>query len=318
LTHTLVGVGMANAFFRRRVGPPAVVILAAASSLPDIDGLAMFLADDSTWVMMRRTFGHSIFLIPLWALGLTALFRGFYPKIPWSGIYGMVMLGAFVHLFFDLVNTFGVVPLWPSNSWRPELSIIFIIDLILTGLLLFPLLIAIPKRMRPSLVPLSRISLILVAFYVAFCAASRFMAQEVLAASQILPPAVQHSFVYAFPEPLGPHRWRGVVRDGDTYRIYLVHTLTGEMELKGEVKTDWNDPEVDRVRRSDLGRRIEWFFKAPVWTNGVEIAGEGDPLETIEKVEVFDLRFRPVLISRGDLFTFKFRVYADGKVLLEE
>ncbi|MBI4715240.1 MAG: hypothetical protein HY760_04780 [Nitrospirae bacterium] len=37
VTHTLIGVGLGNAFFRRRIGPPALVILAVASNLPDVD-----------------------------------------------------------------------------------------------------------------------------------------------------------------------------------------------------------------------------------------------------------------------------------------
>ena len=64
VTHTLVGAGMANAFFRRRVGPEAIPILALASNLPDIDAV-VHLTGDPAALLWRRSFGHSLFTIPV-------------------------------------------------------------------------------------------------------------------------------------------------------------------------------------------------------------------------------------------------------------
>ncbi|PYS96581.1 MAG: hypothetical protein DMF50_04130, partial [Acidobacteria bacterium] len=63
VTHTLVGVAMANALFRRRIGPESVPILAIASNLPDLDA-AVHLTGSPAALLMRRTFGHSLFLVP--------------------------------------------------------------------------------------------------------------------------------------------------------------------------------------------------------------------------------------------------------------
>ncbi len=305
VTHTLVGVSMANAFFRRRIGPPAVTILAIASNLPDIDAI-VHLSGDPTAVLLRRTFGHSIFTVPIWSLVLAIILRLFYPNIKLMTLFGLVLLGASFHLFFDLVNSFGVVLLWPFYNWRPELAVIFIIDLILTGILAVPLLLYLIPSMRRHLELLSRIALVCTLAYVIICGANRIMARQALA-SEIDYQKNIPEFVYVFPEPLGPHRWRGVMRYGDTYKVYLIYSLSGRIELKDEVQTKTGDPTVERVRSIPLAIRLERFFKAPIW--GIE---RGSPTE----VNVYDLRFRSIVIGRETPFEYKFRVYEDGRVEL--
>ncbi len=259
MTHTLVGVGLANAFFRKRMGKPAVPILALASNLPDIDAVVVLTGDPAA-ILLRRTFGHSLFLLPLWALALSLVFRRFYPQLRWGSLFGLTLLGALVHLFFDLVNSFGVVLLWPFSDWRPEFGIIFIIDLILTGLLAAPLLLSRIPSMRGAVVSLSRGAVALAAVYVLFCAVARTQAQQVLNSASARPA----DFSYVFPEPLGPHRWRGVWREGKRYRIYLIHPFSGRMEERDQVVTEIDDPRVEKARSTAPARRVEWFFKAPV------------------------------------------------------
>jgi membrane-bound metal-dependent hydrolase YbcI (DUF457 family) len=308
VTHTLLGVGMAHAFFRRRLGPRAVTILAVASNLPDVD-VAVHFTLDPTAVLLRRTFGHSVLLFPLWAALLAWLFGRRHRDLSRRRLFGVCLLGAAVHVFFDLVNSFGVVLLWPFSDARPELAIIFIIDLILTGVLLAPLLLSSPRAMRARLGSLSRISLAVAAAYVLFCGALRIAAAgelgRELARDQpegaARPVAVD--FSYVFPEPFGPHRWRGVARRGDEYRIYLIRPLSGSIERRGEQRTDAGDPRVEAARATRLGRRMERFFKAPVW----RIEGESE-------VSVRDLRFQPLAFEREAVFAYTFDVGKDGVV----
>jgi inner membrane protein len=312
VTHTLVGVGMANAFFRKRIGTPAVPVLALASNLPDIDAV-VHLTGDPTAILMRRTFGHSVFLLPLWSLGLALILRRLYPQLGFGRLFGLVLLGAYVHLFFDLVNSFGVVLLWPFSDWRPELAIIFIVDLILTGLLAMPLLLAVFGRLRPHLVLLSRIALAGVAVYILFCEGNRMIARRALA-SESAQLTARPEFSHVFPEPLGPHRWRGVVRIGDTYRIYLIHSLSDRIELIGREQTAVGQPAVELARETALGRRLEWFFKAPVWAvEGNSALNDSSSMSPVV-VRVFDLRFRSAVIRRDGFFVYRFRVFPDGRV----
>jgi inner membrane protein len=314
LTHTLTGVVAANAFFRRRLGPPAVPILALAANLPDLD-VAVHLTGDPVALTMRRTFGHSLLLIPLWSLALGLALRTIWPRIPLRTHVGLALLGCGIHVVFDLVNSFGVVVLWPLRGWRPELATVFIVDLVLTSLLALPLLIALPRRARPHLAALSRAAAAAAALYLVLCGAGRMLASARLAAetsSRGSPPA----FSYVFPEPLGPHRWRGVAREGDVYRLYLIHPLTGLIEARGEERTDEGNPIVERARASPEGRRLEQFFKAPVWTLEKRPGGaSGDPAEAGAEaavVRVHDLRFRSLVLDRPAVFEYTFDVPAGG------
>jgi membrane-bound metal-dependent hydrolase YbcI (DUF457 family) len=314
VTHTLIGVGMANAFFRRKIGPEAVPLLAIASNLPDVDVLAQITGDPAA-ILMRRTFGHSLILLPFWAMLFAIAARYFYRQHRLRVLFGLAALGMAVHLFFDLVNSFGVVLLWPFSDWRPELAIIFILDFFLTGFLAAPLLLCLVSRIRPYLILLSKLSVALIVVYVLFCSVSRVQALEGLEA-EAASSGIQPDFRYVFPEPLGPHRWRGVLREGEIYHIYLIHSLSGRIEPKGAVRTRTGDPNVQQARATPLARRLEWFFKTPVWTVGTnsgrnEIRG-ADPVE----VFVYDLRFRPLMIERRGSFEYRFRIYRNGRVEL--
>lgn len=286
--------GVAQAFLRRKLGPESVAILAVAANLPDIDGLVHLSADPAA-ITLRRSFGHSVFAMPLWSLAAAWLWRRRCPQYRLSTLFGMNLLGCCVHVLFDLVNSFGVLALWPFDGYRPELSIIFIIDLALTGLLALPFLACRLPPWRGRLEALCRASLACVAAYVLLCAASRTRAEMLLQGQD---PGRKAAFSYVFPEPLGPHRWRGVIRFGERYQVYLIHSFSGRAELKREVSTADSDPRVLAARDTKLGRRLQAFFKAPVWRVEEE-AGE-------VRVKAYDLRFRPLVVDRGSLFEFVF------------
>lgn len=298
LTHTAVGVGLANAFFRKRIGPEAVPVLAWASNLPDIDAIVM-LSSDPAAITWRRTFGHSLFLLPIWSAALAWAFRRIYPQHGFRSLFGLCLLGSSVHLFFDLVNSFGVLLLWPFSSWRPELASVFIIDLILLGVLVAPL-IAARFLDREGLVRYSRLAVGCAAVYLAFCFANRAAASWELARKTKDEPK---EFAYVFPEPLGPHRWRGVSRWGELYKLYLIHSLTGEVVLRQESTTTPEEDLVRKVRATKTGRRLEAFFKAPVWLCRDSV------------VRAYDIRFQSLVIPRRG-FEFLFRLDPSGNIEL--
>lgn len=330
VTHTLAGVALGNALFRRRAGRAAVPVLALASNLPDLDGV-VHLTLDPTAVMMRRTFGHSLFLLPIWCALFAWLLRRRWPEVRYGPMLGMIGVGAGVHLFFDLINSFGVVLLWPFSAVRPELAWVFIIDFALTGILALPVLLSIVPRLRPRITAMSRAALALAAVYIAGCGALHAQAMRLLERTEGLtgarvassgtvepgseaaeqapddaetPPdpdwveadaPARPDFLYVFPEPFGPHRWRGVARVQDTYHLYLLYPLTGRVERRPSVVTHVTDPRVIAARATPFGRRVEWFFKAPVW----EVGKDG------RTPEAWDLRFKPLLLHRRASFSYK-------------
>lgn len=303
VTHTLAGVALSHALFRDRVGPKATLVMAIASNLPDVDAL-VHLTGDPTAILWRRTFGHSLFTMPLLSAGLAWLLKRSYAKnVKLGTLYGMCLLASFAHVFLDLINSFGVVPLWPFSDWRPEFSIVFIVDLVLTGLLAAPLALA-ALGLKRRLMGLSQAALVGVGAYLMFCGSARSMALVQLSeeASRI---GVRPDFLYVFPEPFGPHRWRGVLRAGDIYRLYLMRPFSGGREPRGERETLVDNERVRTARLTALGRRVDWFCKAPVWT-----VVAGGPPGSPPEVRVSDLRFASLLLDWGRTrrSPFEFRV----------
>lgn len=291
VTHTLIGASIGHAFFKKRVGPEAVPVLCWASNLPDLD-VAVLLLRDPLAVTLRRTWGHSVVTAPLLVLAAAWLFTKRYRSLKLPDLIVMCAVGAGAHVIFDLVNSFGVRLTWPLSPWRPELAIVFIIDLFLTGLLLIPYL-----AYKGDKTKWARIALCLVALYVNVCELSRRRAQALLA-----PLAQGAEFSYVFPEPLGPHRWRGVARRADgEHSLYLLEPWARRVTGKGKVFSDVHDGDVSLARLTPEGRRLEAFFKAPVWRK-----------DAPGRVTVRDLRFSSLVISREEPFEFTFE---DGRLL---
>lgn len=281
LTHVLAGAALGRAFYKDKLGAAAMPTLMLASNLPDIDGLSVFLPMEAT-ITLRRTFGHSLFLLPLWCLGLAWLLRRRYKDQDLGALFRACLAACAVHLFLDLVNSFGVLLLWPFSPWRPELAGVFIVDLFLSGCLALPWLWRTPRAFRAGWLA--------AALYLGLCLGLRQRAVGILAQMRQGPPT---DFAYVFPEPFGPHRWRGVIRQGRQYRIFLIHSLSGKIEERGSVETQNDEPAVLKARAGALGRRLEAFFKAPVW----QTRPEGG-------VRVFDLRFRSLLWRRQGVFEY--------------
>ncbi len=301
VTHTLLGVTAGYALFRKKAGPGAIPIMVLASNLPDLDG-AVHLSGQLDAVLMRRTFGHSLLLVPLWAAALAWICGLKWRDLTFGRLFGMCLTGAGLHIFFDLINSFGVVMFWPLSNWRPELAIVFIVDFMLMAILLAPLAAAwVRASLRPKLISMARWSLALVGAYLLCCGTGRALAQRSLSqvASTYSPPP---AFSYVFPEPLGPHRWRGVLREKGSWSVYLANSITGRAGLADIILTSDGDPRVEAARRTEKGRRLERFFKAPVW----QVEPDGS-------VKAWDLRFMTLIARREPVFVFEFPTAQAGR-----
>ena len=295
VTHTLLGVALGEAFFRPRLGRRAVTVSAWAANLPDIDGLVM-LAGDPGAVMLRRSFGHSLFLLPLWIAGLTWIFKRKYEDMETRDLVMIIAVNCAGHLFFDLINSFGVQLFWPFSLMRPELAIIFIVDLALIGFLAAPHLTRLRAAWRENLGGACRLALAAVAIYLATAFSARQYALMLLARE-----TGGKGFQYAFPEPLGAHRWRGVVKEREAWKVYLVDAGKGTVSERLTLPSDEWTPAARAALDTPFGERLRGFFKAPVWTAAPK-AGGG------YLVTVYDLRFSNLILPRPVPFTNEFDV----------
>lgn len=300
VTHTLLGAAIGESFFRRRYGAKAVVVSMWAANLPDIDALVLLTGDPGA-VLLRRSFGHSLLLLPLWIAGLTWIFKKKYSDFEASALAWIIALNCLGHLGFDLINSFGVQLFWPLSLMRPELSIIFIIDLTLAGLLIVPHLARFKEDRETALVLACRASLVAVVFYLTMA----FVARE-LAMSQLTQETGGASFHYAFPEPFGAHRWRGVAKEDGAWKLSLIDASRGTMTPPMSERDDEDSEPARAAAQTPFGRRLLTFFKAPVWT--VERTVEGGAT-----VSVRDLRFDSMILASPNPFKYEFDVSPSGE-----
>jgi inner membrane protein len=293
LAHTLIGIGVARSGLARRFGPGTTLTLAIASNLPDLDALYTLL-DPWDRFMLRRTHTHALIAMPLLAALLALLLGRHYRERPWRVLFGLSLLGIVLHVVFDLVNSFGVVVLWPFSPRRFELESIFIIDLVLWGLPAGAMLAARFLKSEEGKERIYRVALTALGVYVVLCLAAHSRAEaqvrEALAREKLHPRALR-----VFPEPLGPQRFRAAALVGGSWKVYLCSLVRGTTELRGEFPTDDGAPRVLEIRATPKGRALDRFMAAPVWT-----------LEPDGRVTVDDLRFRSLVAPRSPTFHVEF------------
>ena len=138
LTHSLFGAVLARSGLAQRHGRGTTALLVIASNLPDLDAILLLThGESSAW--LRRTHSHSILGAPILALALGlcwwAATRG---RIRLPAACAMALLGVAGHVGLDLLNSYGVVALWPFSLHRYELAWVYIIDLAMLALLAAP------------------------------------------------------------------------------------------------------------------------------------------------------------------------------------
>lgn len=301
ITHTMIGVGLARAGLSTKFGRGTTWILAIASNLPDLDVFIGLFGIENAF-LLRRMFTHSVLGVPIIALAVSFLFSRLFPNLKFKTICLLTIVGMAVHVFFDLVNSYGVVFLYPFSGARYELAWIFIIDLAIWMVLLLPLFLTLLPWFRNNpgrKAGLWKTAMISLAVYVSLCGVNRWQSDRLLKreAEKASPNATDH---YVFPEALGFHRFRGVLRVGDEIRLFQIKIFTGEVVLYETFHTVENDPRLKSLKESDQVRRLLWFMKRPVfrWVDDTT-------------VELFDVRFISTVLRSGRAaFAFRFEVPA--------
>ncbi|MDO8757510.1 MAG: hypothetical protein Q7J64_05825, partial [Elusimicrobiota bacterium] len=198
-------------------------------------------------------------------------------------------------------NSFGVQLLWPFSLQRPELAIVFIVDLTLAALLALPHLARLKTDWEPALIAASRASLVAVVLYLTLA----FMGRQ-LAVGQLAQETGGRGFQYAFPEPFGAYRWRGVAKEEGAWKVFLIDSSRGTATPPISERDDADLEPARAAAATPFGRRLLTFFKAPVWTVERTVAGGA-------VVSVRDLRFDSLLLASANPFVYEFDVTPSGQ-----
>lgn len=172
LTHGITGALIGKAFFSgarksnsttaERAIPGAALICMLAALFPDVDVFFdNFVEYKMATLELHRGWTHSLVLLPVWAILLGALTA---PVLLWvarrrndsvdapandrtllsvgAGAALVYAAGIFSHIVLDLATSFGTMIWSPISNARASWDLVFIIDLMLTGIVLVPQLLA--------------------------------------------------------------------------------------------------------------------------------------------------------------------------------
>lgn len=298
VTHGLAGWLAARAVPTEQYGREATAALVVASVLPDADNVASFLGSE-LYLKLHRGISHGFAGVALTSLLVAFLIYRFGKWKDLRRLYLLALTGQLLHIALDLLNSYGTQILQPFSDARVSFDILFVIDLVFTGIIAAGLLLS---RRRPA--P-ARVAMAVLAGYVGFAAVLHDRAEEAVrsaarrhgipvVSSAALPrlgeiavgrdpaglrlvgeawaqqemeglanlPIPEHK--NRFPLPAGPFAWNGFVDDGMTYLRADVDPVTGAVEWKQRVRRGRDVADSWAVRDIPAVQTYLWFARFPV------------------------------------------------------
>ncbi len=202
ISHAASGAILALSLPERPASRFFVPMAALVTALPDID--VIFAPAPIDFLLLHRGITHSLAAIPFMALIVSLFFFPFWRNSTpnsWSYLrtYFYICTLFLLHIWLDIITTYGTMVFLPFSDYRVRLNGIFIIDLLITLPMLLTVFLARKKRKLACLV------LIWIFIYPSACVGLRMWhearASERLSAENITNIAV-------LPDALAPFYWR--------------------------------------------------------------------------------------------------------------
>lgn len=300
ITHTLTGALIAETGFRQRLGPAAAALV-VASEAPDVD-YVLRLWNRTVYLTHHRGLTHSLIMAPALAALVAVACLPFARGRRFGPLFGLALLGIFLHIFEDMVTPFGTMLLAPVTWRRFALDWFFIIDPYFSGALVVSLGAAWLWRLRGRLV--ARAGVAALAAYLGLTGIL-----HAVALGRVHRLAVDHGWAAvataAFPLPESPLRWNGVVATPEASYQVLFSLWDDGMPLPRRYPAVALDGPLRAAEEAPIVTLFRWFARFPV----VEVRrGDAGPV-----VELYDLRFQYSL--RGAPFRVRVQLDGNGHVL---
>lgn len=238
ITHTLTGGVIAKAIDDLRIGRWGSVAGWVAGVFPDID-FVLGLFNHQFYLQYHRDFTHSFIFIPFYAGGLSWLFTKISKRSYFWSFYLISLLGLLSHVLLDLLTSYGTMILSPFSENRFSWDLVFIIDLIFSGILILPWMVSLLIRKRALWI--CRGILFSLTIYIMFC---WFQHQKALTLAQDFSRKLNEETlqVAALPQPLSPFRWALYI---ETHH----HIYQGFVDLRRQERVSSETPSNSYLRR---------------------------------------------------------------------
>ena len=307
LTHTLTAVALSHAGLHRKTRFATLTLIAAAN-LPDLD-IVSRLWGSATYLKYHRGYTHSILGVSLLALLLAEIIyrlgRKAKPKLGPPLRLGWLLILAWIgtagHLLMDFTNSYGVRPFLPFSARWYAWDIMFIFDPLLLLLLCFGLGLPTLLRLVSEEVGARKSRPAWGAVF-SLCALLFLWGLRDVAHRRVLGFLEGHTYseqdplrVGAFPSPINPFEWTGVVETDSAYDVLPANALEGDVDPRAarEFRKPAASPAIDAALKTRTGSIFMDFARFP-WAQARENDYGFD-------VQIRDLRFYTNDAGRGFL-----------------
>jgi inner membrane protein len=221
ITHIALGGLLGEVFLGKRLGKRAMVLGAAAQSLPDIDIVASFWLDVPHDLLAHRGFTHSFLFVVLVSLLLAVSARRWFKNSDvgfnqWMLFFALQLM---IHLLLDSLNAYGTGWFEPFSHERFSFPTLFVADpFYTTWLLVVFIALLVLRRTNKFRTQWAIVGLALSSIYLVYAFANKIHIDRDI--NRIL--NMQHvscERYFTTPTPLNTWLWFIVAEDQNGYHV---------------------------------------------------------------------------------------------------
>lgn len=301
LTHTLTGIALSQAGLNRKTRYASLALI-VGSNLPDLD-IVTRLAGSATYLKYHRGYSHSIpGAVVLAAVlagiiqcvgGRAALPKKSAPPLNAAWLLAVCWIATASHILMDFTNAYGIRPFLPFSGRWYAWDIMFVFDPLLLAVLMAglgtPLIFRLVSEEVGARKPGFRRGAVL-----ALCGLMLLWGWRDFARRRVMTQLDSHTYgeenplrVDAFPTPVNPFDWFGVVETESAYRTLEANALDPDVDVEHTriFHKPQSSPPLDAAWRTRTAGIFADFARYP-WAHMEET-------EDGFRVTIQDLRFGP-------------------------
>ena len=214
LTHILTGAVIARAIDDKKVGAWGTIAGLTVGFFPDTD-FVLGLFNRKFYLEYHRDFTHSLILIPFYALFFSWVFVKLSKRPHFWSYYKICLPVLVSHVLLDLFTSYGTMIFSPFFEHRYAWDLVFVIDLVFSGIIIFPFIVSLFWKRRSRLICGGALIGLMVYVFICWMQHGRALELTKTFARNLHEEVLKTA---SLPQPLSPFRWANYVETKD--RVY--------------------------------------------------------------------------------------------------
>lgn len=227
LTQFALG-GIVGCATLKNISKKTILISGLIATIPDLDVLLKPFYADGNFVVVHRSFSHSL-LCNLLLSGLlsTCIVKQYTFKLRFQYCFYIL----FTHALLDCCTTYGTQLFWPFSRELISFNNIHVLEPIYTFCLLLPLLwVAIAKKSTSNKLIVIYGALILSTTYLGWTFVSKSIAKQVVI-DNLIEQQINYEEVLITPTPFNSLLWKAIIKKDSTYYFSSYSLLDKEKKM---------------------------------------------------------------------------------------